>query len=103
MQAGVASQITLPGAANAALFGGEKPQSDWEQVPLELEPGIVLLDIAFVDDKRGFLLGSRQTLMETNDGGATWKKRDVSSLNGESRPSASGALQTRANLSCLVR
>lgn len=35
------------------------------------------MDIAFVDDKRGFLIGARQTLLETKDGGRTWAVCDV--------------------------
>ena len=31
----------------------------------------------------GFLLGSRQTLLETKDGGKTWSKRDISAAKDE--------------------
>jgi len=49
----------------------------WEQVDLGLEPGVILLDIAFVpnDPNHGFLLGTRQTVLETKDGGKTWDRR----------------------------
>ena len=48
--------------------------ADWEQVTLPLEPGVVLLDIGFVgsNPQKGYLLGSRETLLETLDGGRTW-------------------------------
>ena len=50
----------------------EEVSKFWELVDLPLEPGIILLDIAFTDDKHGFLLGTRQTILETFDGGKTW-------------------------------
>ena len=49
------------------------------QVTLPIDPGVVLLDIGFTgsDPNHGFLLGSRETLLETKDGGRTWEKRSV--------------------------
>lgn len=46
-------------------------------MPLPVEAGVVLLDIAFTgsDPKHGFLTGTRQTLLETFDGGKTWEPR----------------------------
>ena len=51
----------------------------WEKVDLPLEPGVILLDIAFTDEnaKHGFLLGTRQTILETFDGGKTWDAKDL--------------------------
>ena len=51
----------------------------WEKVDLPLEPGVILLDIAFTDAeaKHGFLLGTRQTILETFDGGKTWDAKDL--------------------------
>jgi len=78
------TQLSAPEAAKAGLFDAPAgPVSDWVQVPLDLEPGVVLLDVAFVDDKHGFLIGTRQTLLETKDGGVTWAKRDISNVNEE--------------------
>ena len=39
------------------------------------------LDIDFVDDNKGFLVGSNRLIMQTNDGGKTWEQRklDISS------------------------
>lgn len=96
---GSAVQLPLPAAANQVVSG------DWEKVDLPVPREVVLLDIGetvpwfamrsfcklagtkavrfpvrhtgFVDDKRGFLLGTRQTLLETNDGGRTWEKREI--------------------------
>ncbi|KAL5068849.1 hypothetical protein RYX36_019736 [Vicia faba] len=56
------------------LVKAEETLSEWERVYLPIDPGVVLLDIAFVpeDPNHGFLLGTRQTLLETKDGGNTW-------------------------------
>uniref|UniRef100_A0A453TD57 Photosynthesis system II assembly factor Ycf48/Hcf136-like domain-containing protein n=2 Tax=Aegilops tauschii subsp. strangulata TaxID=200361 RepID=A0A453TD57_AEGTS len=49
------------------------------------DPGVVLLDIAFVPDdpSHGFLLGTRQTILETKDGGRTWFPRSIPSAEDE--------------------
>lgn len=59
--------------------------SEWERVFLPIDPGVVLLDIAFVPDdtNHGFLLGTRQTILETKDGGNTWFPRSVPSAEDE--------------------
>ncbi|KAL9251608.1 Photosystem II stability/assembly factor HCF136, chloroplastic-like protein [Drosera capensis] len=59
--------------------------ADWERVFLPIDPGVVLLDIAFVpeDPKHGFILGTRQTILETKDGGYTWAPRSVPSAEDE--------------------
>lgn len=59
--------------------------SDWERVYLPIDPGVVLLDIAFVpnDPTHGFLLGTRQTILETKDGGQTWVPRSIASAEEE--------------------
>ncbi len=58
---------------------------DWEVVNLPTAPEVVLLDIAFVPDnpQRGFLLGTKQTLLETNDGGKTWTKKGLEAAQDE--------------------
>ncbi|CAK9863322.1 unnamed protein product [Sphagnum jensenii] len=63
----------------------EEALSDWEQIPLPINPGVVLLDLAFVPDEpdHGFLLGTRQTLLETKDGGRTWTPRSIPSAEDE--------------------
>jgi photosystem II stability/assembly factor-like uncharacterized protein len=43
----------------------------WEVVSVPTEAK--LLDIAFNDPQHGFLVGSNATLLETQDGGSTWK------------------------------
>lgn len=51
---------------------------------------IILFNINFVDfsliclvDMVGFLLGTRQTLLETKDGGGTWVPRSIPSAEDE--------------------
>ena len=77
----VAALSALP-MDKRALAEGSIESSYWEQVELPLEPGVILLDIAFSsnDPKHGFLLGTRQTVLETKDGGKTWDVRDLSGL-----------------------
>ncbi|KAJ6917741.1 LOW QUALITY PROTEIN: hypothetical protein NC652_019926 [Populus alba x Populus x berolinensis] len=74
--------ILNPQQANAAA---EDSLSEWERVYLPIDPGVVLLDIAFVPDdtNHGFLLGTRQTIMETKDGGNTWVQRSIPSAEDE--------------------
>eukprot|EP00897_Mesotaenium_endlicherianum_P004475 jgi/Mesen1/4055/ME000213S03080 len=59
--------------------------SEWEKIDLPVNPGIVLLDVAFVpnDPNHGFLLGTRQTLLETKDGGRSWAAREIPSAEDE--------------------
>lgn len=51
----------------------------WEEVYLPIDTNVVLLDLGFTgtDPKHGFLLGTRQTLLETFDGGKTWQPRSI--------------------------
>lgn len=73
------------------LLGFQQPArsedllSEWERVYLPIDPGVVLLDIAFVPDdmNHGFVLGTRQTLLETKDGGLTWAPRSIPSAEEE--------------------
>lgn len=59
--------------------------ADWEQVALPIDPAIVLMDIGFTgtDPNHGFLLGTRQTLLETTDGGRTWSPRQLAAVSDE--------------------
>ncbi|XP_002966130.2 photosystem II stability/assembly factor HCF136, chloroplastic [Selaginella moellendorffii] len=74
--------IALPTLRSSAA---EEQLSQWEKVPLPIDPGVVLLDLSFVPDEpnRGFLLGTRQTLLETKDGGRSWSPRSVASAEEE--------------------
>ncbi len=49
--------------------------SPWSEVSLNTEANP--LDIGFVDENRGFLIGTNRMIMETNDGGDTWNERNL--------------------------
>ena len=72
-------------AAPSAAGGSKVLSADWEQVALPVDKGVVLLDIGFTgsDPDHGFLLGTRQTLLETRDGGRTWQPRSVDAARDE--------------------
>lgn len=72
--------VVAPGRAAAEVVS-----SNWERITLPVAADIILLDLAFVPDEpnRGFLLGTRQTLLETADGGKTWEPRVVSAAQEE--------------------
>ncbi|XP_061991637.1 photosystem II stability/assembly factor HCF136, chloroplastic [Rosa rugosa] len=78
--------LTVPLLGSPQPAKSEEPAlSEWEKVSLPIDPGVVLLDIAFVPDdpKHGFLLGTRQTLLETKDGGQSWAPRSIPSAEDE--------------------
>lgn len=85
----VGAGVTFSLAALSQGIGIAKAEdvglSEWEKVPLPINPGVVLLDIAFVPDdpNHGFLLGTRQTLLETKDGGFSWFPRSIPSAEDE--------------------
>lgn len=88
----LASGALLSAAAAASEFAVPRPaaanlvlSSDWEQVDLPVDPKVVLLDIGFTetDPNHGFLLGTKQTLLETFDGGKTWVNRTIEASQDE--------------------
>ena len=81
----LAAAGALPLAAPPAARAAQVLSSSWEKVTLPVAADIILLDLAFVPDEpdRGFLLGTRQTLLETNDGGKTWEARSVAAAQEE--------------------
>ncbi|XP_027098009.1 photosystem II stability/assembly factor HCF136, chloroplastic isoform X1 [Coffea arabica] len=83
--AAVTASGFLIGGGNKAFAAAEEGLSEWERVYLPIDPGVVLLDIAFVpnDPSHGFLLGTRQTILETKDGGNTWAPRSIPSAEEE--------------------
>ncbi len=54
-------------------------ESPWETIQFDNQANT--LDIDFIDENKGFLVGSNRLIMETNDGGKTWEERslDISS------------------------
>eukprot|EP00270_Netrium_digitus_P004294 TRINITY_DN152_c0_g1_i1.p1 TRINITY_DN152_c0_g1~~TRINITY_DN152_c0_g1_i1.p1 ORF type:complete len:441 (+),score=68.65 TRINITY_DN152_c0_g1_i1:60-1325(+) len=94
LTAGTASFASLAlgaAATSSGLFSSVEPAiaegtaSEWEKIPLPVDPGVVLLDITFVPDdlNHGFLLGTRQTLLETTDGGKSWQPKEIPSAEDE--------------------
>ena len=49
--------------------------SPWKTIQFEDQSNA--LDIDFIDNKNGFLVGSNRLIMESNDGGETWEKRNL--------------------------
>ena len=49
--------------------------SPWETIQFEDQSNA--LDIDFIDNENGFLVGSNKLIMESNDGGKTWEKRNL--------------------------
>jgi photosystem II stability/assembly factor-like uncharacterized protein len=79
-------QPACPHSQQQPAFAANKVlSSDWEKVDLPVDKGVVMLDIGFTgtDPNHGFLLGTRQTLLETFDGGKTWQPRDIEAAKDE--------------------
>ena len=49
--------------------------SPWKTIQFEDQANA--LDVDFIDDNHGFLVGSNRLIMESNDGGETWEKRNL--------------------------
>jgi len=73
--------LTLVFIVGVALSGCTVSNADmgasspWSQIDLETQANP--LDIDFVDDKNGFLVGTDRLILETNDGGITWNERNL--------------------------
>eukprot|EP00899_Mesostigma_viride_P010124 jgi/Mesvir1/19112/Mv12856-RA.3 len=77
--AGVGIASLLPGGTPAAFAEAlDSNEKYWETIPLPVDKEIVLLDITFPTATHGFIVGTRQTLLETVDGGLTWEVRNIS-------------------------
>lgn len=57
------------GCGNAYLDSLENPP--WEVVTLPVES--TMLDVGFIDNQHGWMVGKQTTLLETLDGGRTWE------------------------------
>tara|TARA_Y100001968_G_scaffold255102_1_gene241144 strand:+ start:496 stop:1512 length:1017 start_codon:yes stop_codon:yes gene_type:complete len=53
----------------------EATSSPWQSIKLDTEANP--LDISFVDDKKGFLVGTERLILETRDGGQSWEERKL--------------------------
>ncbi|MEB3255151.1 MAG: photosynthesis system II assembly factor Ycf48 [Synechococcaceae cyanobacterium] len=63
--------FSLTGCVTTGLPGADS--SPWQ--PVALATGANPLDVAFRDDRHGFLVGSNRLIMESVDGGASWEER----------------------------
>lgn len=50
--------------------------SPWR--PIDLGIAANPLDLAFTDERHGYLVGSNRTILETNDGGSHWEGKELS-------------------------
>ncbi|KAH6761308.1 hypothetical protein C2S51_018257 [Perilla frutescens var. frutescens] len=71
-----AATVSLSPLGREAL-ASEDPLSEWERVTLPIDPGVVLLDIAFVPDDPSH--GNPAILVYTTDAGETWQRIPLSS------------------------
>ena len=55
--------------------------SPWKTIQFEDQSNV--LDIDFIDNKHGFLVGSNRLIMESNDGGESWEKRSLDDILSE--------------------
>ena len=53
----------------------QSTSSPWEKIDLNSDSNP--LDIAFVDQDKGFLVGTERLIMETNDGGKVWQEKNL--------------------------
>lgn len=81
----LSATASLGGISVPAAQANRLLSEDWELVDLPIDAAIVLLDIGFTgsDPNHGFLLGTRQTLLETFDGGKTWEPRTIEAAQDE--------------------
>ena len=63
--------FVLSGCSSTGVKMSES--SPWETIQFEDQSNA--LDIDFIDNNHGFLVGSNRLIMESNDGGESWEKR----------------------------
>ena len=49
--------------------------SPWKTI--QFDEQVNVLDVDFIDNNNGFLVGTNRLIMESNDGGETWEKRNL--------------------------
>lgn len=79
------ANVLTPGPNTENALASQVVSKYWERVDLPLDESVILLDLDFVPDEpsRGFLTGTKQTLLETSDSGRTWQPRDIPVEEGE--------------------
>jgi photosystem II stability/assembly factor-like uncharacterized protein len=76
--------LSLSDSTNYPSFADRIISPDWEKIEIPVAPDIVLMDIGFANPERGYIIGTKLTLLETNDGGKKWEVRDIYSNLDES-------------------
>lgn len=72
----------LPGNVGGIIENAHAAASkQWTRVPIPFEDTIY--DIEFESETHGYLVGSRGSFAETNDGGVTWEARSFANLDPE--------------------
>ncbi len=66
--------LGLTGCVTTTRIPVEKV-SPWQEIELASDDNP--LDISFIDDNHGFLVGANRLILETNDAGASWKERSL--------------------------
>mmetsp|Transcript_17283 Transcript_17283/g.31308 ORF Transcript_17283/g.31308 Transcript_17283/m.31308 type:complete len:406 (+) Transcript_17283:80-1297(+) len=79
--AALASLATVTGGVAGMPAPASAASKMWE--PVELPFSDTLYDIDFNSPTHGYLVGSRGSFAETNDGGKTWEARSFSNLDAE--------------------
>ena len=70
----IAIGLTLSGCVSTTRLPFETA-SPWQEIKLEQEANP--LDIDFIDENHGFLVGTNKLILETTDGGSTWAERSL--------------------------
>ncbi len=65
--------LALSSCSSSAVKTAES--SPWDSIQLENQANA--LDVDFIDDNHGFLIGSNRLILETNDGGINWEERSL--------------------------
>jgi len=75
--AGLLLVVALAGGLSGCVTTGlpAASTSPWQAVALDTRSNP--LDVAFVDDRHGYLVGSNRLIMATDDGGASWQPRQL--------------------------
>ncbi|KAK4535541.1 hypothetical protein CDCA_CDCA05G1566 [Cyanidium caldarium] len=76
----LSSRASAPAAVAAPKLAGAVRGAAWEQVPLGTNNTLFDLDFSGVDPQHGWLVGTRGLVLETTDGGTTWKPRTFRDL-----------------------
>eukprot|EP00168_Porphyra_purpurea_P004329 TRINITY_DN1508_c1_g1_i10.p1 TRINITY_DN1508_c1_g1~~TRINITY_DN1508_c1_g1_i10.p1 ORF type:complete len:514 (-),score=178.36 TRINITY_DN1508_c1_g1_i10:17-1363(-) len=81
--AATAAAAAAGGVPEALAAPAVMTKPSWEQVPLTADSTLFDMSFSPTDPKHGWLVGSRGTVLETNDGGDSWKARAFQNLDAD--------------------